>query len=198
MKRVICVLLAIAAFAAACTFGGCGDQKTKPVTAPAATESQDVAADYGAVHGGMTGREAVLAALGYVGAGYHCVFYDWRDLRGKDAWYLGLKASDGSDSNVYYVYINEDSCVPDGEIPNIGGENREGSGVFAVDYAGIGEQEAIFQALDAFGGALCVSSEKAEYDGGEYWMIGVRKADDSDNTVYFYYVDKDSCTQKES
>ncbi len=151
-------------------------------------------AAYDSVYGGISGQEAILKALDAVGAGYQCVFYSRRNLRNQEAWYLGIRTSDGSDSTVYHLYVNQDRCVPEEEIPNIGGDNRRGSGIFEESFAGIAEQEAIFKALDTQNeDHLCVSSEQSALDGREYWLIGIRQSDAPDAEIKYLYVDRDSC-----
>lgn len=196
MKKVICLLLAVLIFTAALTLGGCGKSKSGS-SATQATENQGGNQGFDTPYGGMTARDAVLRSLEYVGAGYECVSCERSLLRNQEAWHLGLRASDGSDETVYYVYINEETCMPVGEIPTIGGENREGSGVFSIRYAGICEQDAIFRAIEAAGEYLCVSCEESESDGAECWLVGVVKKNTSDNTVRYFYVNKDSCVEKE-
>lgn len=149
---------------------------------------------YYGIYGGLSGQDAILKALSYAGAGYQCVYYDHQYLRNQEAWYIGLQASEGTDGAVYYLYVNDNECVPVTEIPNIGGQNSGDSGIFSEDYAGISEQEAIFKALGMMEEEyVCVSSEAASYGGSEYWLIGIQKSDSDGSDIYYFYVNGDSC-----
>lgn len=153
--------------------------------------------DYYNAYGGLSGQEAILKALSYVGAGYQCVYYDRQYLHNQEAWYIGIQASEGTDSTVYYLYVNENECVPVSEIPNIGGNNSEDSGVFEPNYAGISEQEAIFAALGSVEGEYaCVSSEQAGIGATEYWRIGIQQIDDPSADILYFFVNSDNCFQE--
>lgn len=211
MKKVISLLLALLMTAAVIMLSGCNEKKSNPKATQATdvpdavlstvspaelkplTEQGGDTEAYHTVYGGMTGQEAILEALGYVGAGYQCVSFEKRYLRNDEAWYIGIRASNGSDDTVYHLYVNKNRCVPQQDIPTLGGKNRKDEGVFEENYAGISEQEAIFKAVGMAGDYVCVSSEQTEKDGTEYWRIGVQKTDESDSEIMYYYVNKDEC-----
>ena len=152
--------------------------------------SGDNGSDYYGTYGGLTGQNAILAALNYAGEGYQCVSYEQRYLQNSEAWYIGIQAADGSDPTVYYLYVNANDCVPTGDIPSISGGNGEGNG----NYAGIPEQEAIIKALGMRDEVCtCVSSEQSGVGGTEYWRIGIQSNDDPDGEIYYYLVSSDSC-----
>ena len=57
-------------------------------------------------------------------------------------------------------------------------------------YAGIWEQSAMNSALEYAGSSyMVVSTEKAYLRNVEKWLIGLKKADGSDDTVVYVYVD---------
>ena len=171
-------------------------QNNNSTEAAQPTEGSTTSAYYD-TYGGLTGQQAILKAISYVGAGYQCVYYDQRYLRNQEAWYIGVQASEGEDTTVYYLYVNESSCVPVNEIPNIGGNNQADSGVFSTEYAGISEQEAIVRALDMCGDKYgCIYSDHAELNGVEYWKIGVQEVNNTDGEILTYYVNADSCFQQ--
>ena len=147
-------------------------------------------------YGGLTGEEAILKAISYAGAGYHCIYYAKRYLRNQEAWYLGLQA-DGS-NYMYFAYVNDNSCAPVTEIPNIGGNNTENSGVFSVDYAGVCEQEAIFRALELMEPAeyVCLYTEQTLMRSNAYWKIAIQEYEKPSSEILYIYVNADSCFQQ--
>ena len=156
------------------------------------TEREDSTdSEYYGQYGGISGQDAILKALDYAGAGYQCVHYDREYLQNQEAWYVGVQAADGSDDTIYYLYVNADQCVPVAEIPDISGNNSGGS----EDHAGISEQEAISRTLEMYEDDYTyVSSEPVTVNGGEYWRIGLKSLDETDDEIYYFLVDSNSCS----
>lgn len=163
------------------------DDETTAATEDETQTSETTDEGYYGEYGGLSGQDAILQALGYAGSGYQCVSYEKQYLQGQEAWYIGVQATAGSDETVYYIYVNSDQVVPVTDIPAVG-DNSDQPG----NYGGVSQKQAVAIALqNVDGNYSCVSYEKIEVDGTQYWRIGLQ--DDDSGDVSYYLVNNNSC-----
>ena len=68
-------------------------------------------------YGGLTELEAADKLRAYAPDGYGVVSSERSYLRNQEKWYMGIMASDGSDSEVYYYYVDSNEIDPQGNEP---------------------------------------------------------------------------------
>lgn len=167
------------------------DETTAPDETTAAATEDDEEGYYGQ-YGGISGQDAILKALGYAGAGYQCVSYEKQYLQNREAWFVGVQATSGSDDTVYYLYVNADECVPVTDIPAVG-DNSDQPG----NHGGITQKQAVAIALqNVDGNYSCISYEQIEIDGVEYWRVGLQNDDSEDGDITYYLVNNNSCFEE--
>lgn len=165
-------------------------------TTAADTESQDTEAQQteteeplvsdDKIYAGIWEQSAMNSALEYAGSSYMVVSTEKAYLRNVEKWLVGIQKIDGSDDTVYYLYVDDKEVVPQSELPSGEGADISEDKI----YAGLWEQSAMNNAIEYMGSDyMVVSTEKAYLRNVEKWLIGLKKADGSDDTVVYVYVD---------
>ena len=210
MKRTTISIIAITlcAVLALCLLTACGEKPaTDPTTATTASTAATTAATEKAASGDSGSSAQSQSAT--TGVGGHSIF---------DAWYAGISEQDAGIKALDYVggggrvvstqtgYYSDGSECWVVEVMGNGSEQyicyisgsyfyaypTGGTGINDTYYAGISEQQAGFNALDATGESGLITSSAAGYytDGSECWIVTI--TGDS-GTQYVGYVSGNYC-----
>lgn len=212
MKKFISVLLVCALIAAMCvTLAGCGEKKdedktkqTETQTATSATTAATQANQSGTT-GSASGSSSGSSASSTTGAGGHSIHDIW--YAGISEQNAGVKALDntestgriisiqtgyysdgtecwvvevlGSNGKQYRCYVSGNNCY-------VASDESSGTGINDIHYAGISEQKAGINALDAAGEPGIITSIAAGYytDGTECWVITITANSGAQYTGY--------------
>lgn len=208
MKKIICILMAVAMIAATCfVLTGCGDDKktdptkatvaaTQPATqavtnAPVQTvteaPAQSVTAAPQATQGQDQPQSDVYGGITGTEAAEQALAYAGEGYQVVSNEQRYLRNQEAwyvgvqalvNDSTVYHIYINADGITPESEIPDRSGDQ---SGY----WGGITLDTAVEYARAYLGeGWNITGSEQSEYNGAECWWIHAESEDGGSRILY--------------